>query len=67
MIYFPYKMVAGKVEFDTVYASAGENKVFRKCAWSDHPLRSDTLTSPCADSVRSIERSAFRISRRRDR
>jgi len=30
VIYFPYKIVAGKVQFDEVFASPGENKVFQK-------------------------------------
>jgi len=30
VIYFPYKIVAGKVEFNEVFASPGENKVFQK-------------------------------------
>lgn len=30
VIYFPYKIVAGTVHFDEVFASPGENKVFQK-------------------------------------
>ena len=30
VIYFPYKIVAGKVQFDQVSALPGENKVFQK-------------------------------------
>jgi hypothetical protein len=30
VIYFPYKIVAGKVQLDEVLASPGENKVFQK-------------------------------------
>ncbi len=30
LIYFPYKIVAGKVQFEEVFASPGANKVFQK-------------------------------------
>jgi hypothetical protein len=29
LIYFPYKIVAGKMQFDEIFASPGENKVFQ--------------------------------------